>query len=69
VDDVVLRGALSTRRSAARASVLRDGSSEASAEYDVTTLRSIRTAVLCIAAVLFFSGNLQGVLSNVGNSI
>ncbi|HEY0381967.1 MAG TPA: hypothetical protein VGC72_07185 [Candidatus Elarobacter sp.] len=26
-------------------------------------------AVLCIAAVLYFSGNLQGVLSNVGSSI
>jgi pilus assembly protein Flp/PilA len=26
-------------------------------------------AVLCIAAVLFFSGNLQGLLSNVGSSI
>jgi Flp pilus assembly pilin Flp len=26
-------------------------------------------AVLCIAAVLFFSGNIQGVLSNAGSSI
>ncbi len=26
-------------------------------------------AILCIAAVLYFSGNLQGVLSNVGSSI
>jgi pilus assembly protein Flp/PilA len=26
-------------------------------------------AILCIAAVLFFSGNLQGLLSNVGSSI
>jgi len=26
-------------------------------------------AILCIVAVLFLSGNLQGVLSNVGSSI
>ncbi len=26
-------------------------------------------AILCIAAVLFFSGNLQGLMSNVGSSI
>jgi pilus assembly protein Flp/PilA len=26
-------------------------------------------AILCIAAVLFFSGNLQGLLSNAGSSI
>ena len=26
-------------------------------------------AILCIAAVLYFSGNLQGLLSNVGSSI
>ena len=26
-------------------------------------------AILCIAAVMFFSGNLQGVLSNAGSSI
>ena len=26
-------------------------------------------AILCIAAVLFFSGNIQGLLSNVGSSI
>jgi pilus assembly protein Flp/PilA len=26
-------------------------------------------AILCIVAVLFLSGNLQGLLSNVGNSI
>jgi pilus assembly protein Flp/PilA len=26
-------------------------------------------AILCIAAVMFFSGNLQGLLSNAGSSI
>ncbi|MDP9105788.1 MAG: Flp family type IVb pilin [Candidatus Eremiobacteraeota bacterium] len=26
-------------------------------------------AILCIVAVLFLSGNLQGILSNVGSSI
>ena len=26
-------------------------------------------AILCIAAVMYFSGNLQGLLSNVGSSI
>ena len=56
---------------------------DASADYVVGSLRADERAqglaeyglilgliaILCIAAVLFFSGNLQGVLSNVGSSI
>jgi pilus assembly protein Flp/PilA len=62
-----------------------DDSGDAFAEYHVAAFESLRDergqglaeyglilgliAILCIAAVMFFSGNLQGLLSNAGSSI
>jgi pilus assembly protein Flp/PilA len=46
--------------------VLQDDRGQGLAEYGLI-LGLI--AVLCIGAVLFFSGQLQGLLSNVGSSI
>lgn len=47
-------------------SILADDQGQGLAEYGLI-LGLI--AVLCIAAVLFLSGKIQGVLNNVGNSI
>jgi pilus assembly protein Flp/PilA len=47
-------------------SILADEQGQGLAEYGLI-LGLI--AVLCIAAVLFLSGNIKGILSNVGSSI
>lgn len=47
-------------------SILNDEQGQGLAEYGLI-LGLI--AVLCIAAVVFLSGNIQGLLSNVGSSI
>ena len=47
-------------------SILADDEGQGLAEYGLI-LGLI--AVLCIVAVLFLSGNIKGLLSNVGNSI
>jgi pilus assembly protein Flp/PilA len=54
-----------TGRGATQASLGDDGG-QGLAEYGLI-LGLI--AILCIVAVLFLSGNIQGLLSNVGNSI
>ena len=46
--------------------ILVDESGQGLAEYGLILGL---VAILCIAAVLFLSGKLQGVLSNVGSSI
>lgn len=46
--------------------VLQDDSGQGLAEYGLILAL---IAVLCIAAVLFLSGTIQGLLSNVGSSI
>ena len=47
-------------------SVLTDESGQGLAEYGLILGL---VAILCIAAVLLLSGNIKGVLSNVGSSI
>lgn len=47
-------------------SIIKDESGQGLAEYGLILGL---VAVLCIAAVLFLSGQLKGILSNVGSSI
>ena len=47
-------------------SILKDESGQGLAEYGLILGL---VAILCIAAVLFLSGQLKGILSNVGSSI
>jgi pilus assembly protein Flp/PilA len=46
--------------------VFRDESGQGLGEYGIILGL---VAVLCVAAVLFFSGQIQGMLSNIGSSI
>jgi pilus assembly protein Flp/PilA len=47
-------------------SIMADESGQGLAEYGLILGL---VAILCIAAVLFLSGNIKGILSNVGSSI
>jgi len=74
MSDVELRDAIPTLREDAFAedsvsslrSLRADARGQGLAEYGLI-LGLI--AIVCIAAVMFFSGNLQGLLSNAGSSI
>ena len=46
--------------------IIRDDRGQGLGEYGIILGL---VAVLCVAAVLFFSGQIQGMLSNVGSSI